>query len=341
MRIFNNKKVCFILWYHYGRRFSVLSEYLQCRTLLVKHLIRSRGLLWKLFFWGDYSYKAIVTLLFLFYHRPEVVIASSPPTLCPIICWIYCTFLRKKLVVDAHNGAFREPWVSVPFHLKILKSATVVLVHNHEYKSYLEQLYPEIRFNTLNDRIPVLESSNRNKLSNEQKYFFVISSWSPDEPLNEILNAIQLYLDQNQNGIRFRITGNYNKNVELYQRYSRIKGIEFIGFIDDEGYLKGLKNAYGVIALTILPMVQQCAAMEAVGAAVPMIVPDFKTNRRLFSKGAVFTSIDALKIKESIEELCEKRSTLLDGIKEDKDHLIKEWEHDFTELNRIVELKRL
>jgi len=241
-------------------------------------------------------------------------------------------------VVDAHNGAFREPWVSVPFHLRILKSATVVIVHNHEYENHLRQLYPDIRFHVLHDRIPIIDSSFGNKSAKAQKYILIISSWSPDEPLKEICKALQLYQEQNGNGIIFQISGDYSKNIELYNKYSRIDGINFLGFIDDNEYKKVLRNAFGVIALTTLPMVQQCAAMEAVGACVPMIIPDFDTNRRLFTKGAIFTSIDALNIKKAIEKLLNNRSILLDSIKEVREYLNREWESEFVELNKIVEL---
>ena len=332
-----NNKCVFILWYNYGgRRFKVLCEYLQCEPFLVKHLIKSRGIFWKLFFWIDYSYKGIVTLFFLTYYKPDIVFAQSPPSLCPIFCSIYCNIFKKKLIVDAHNGAFRKPWIRVPFYTRALEAATIVIVHNYEIKNYLSEVYRNIRFHTLHDRIPEFELSEGNGLSPIEKYFLIITSYDADEPMREIFDAASLILSKNQHDISFLVTGDYNKNIDLYHKYHRVDGIEFLGFIDDTEYGKLLVHAYGVIALSTLPMVQQCAAMEAMGADVPVIVTDSKTNRRLFYKGALFTNPDSQSITKSIDEFMKKRPTLRTGMEEIKSQLHKEWDRDFAELNEII-----
>jgi hypothetical protein len=110
-----------------------------------------------------------------------------------------------------------------------------------------------------------------------------------------------------------------------------------LGYINDVAYINFLHNAYGVVALSTLKMVQQCAAMEAIGANIPIIVTDSKTNRRLFYKGAVFTNPESLSIKKSIEDFLKMRSILHEDIKEIKSHLNEEWKNDFSELIKIIE----
>ena len=269
-----NKKVVSTLWYHYDRRLTVLSDYLHARTIFVNHLIQSRGKLWKLFFWVDYFYKAIYTLSLLVYFKPEVVIAASPPSLCPVFCGIYCKIFKKNLVVDAHNSAFQQPWISVPFYLKILQLAKVVIVHNYEYENYLKKKYANIKFIALHDKIPEFQSNEENKLLKCRKYFLIVLSYSYDEPLIEIFDAIKSFLSKEHFDIIFKITGNYKKKLDLYNKYNDVDGIEFLGFVEKIKYDNLLYNAFGVIALTTSQMLQQCAGMEAIGAKVPVIVSD-------------------------------------------------------------------
>ena len=328
-----------ILWYHYGRRAVVLSEHLNAKTLFVNHLIKSRGIIWKLFFWADYAYKGLYTLLFLVYYKPDVVFATSPPAFCPIFCWAYCKVFRKKLIVDAHNSAFTGRWISTPFYKNVLQSAFMVIVHNYEYEKYLKKKYPNIRFHTLHDKIPTFKPVNgkNGKDTDNRKHFLLPISYGYDEPVEQLFEAIESFLNrENTLNIGFKITGNYLKRKDLYERYNRVDGIEFLGFVDFNIYDNLLRNAFGVIALTTAQMVQQCAVIEAMGASVPVIVTETETNLRLFYRGAVFTKVDVSGIENAIREFVYKRPELAEGVEAVRNHWHKRWETDFEKLNRRV-----
>lgn len=266
-------------------------------------------------------------------YRANIVIAQSPPSLCPIVCGIYCRIFNKKLIVDAHHSAFVKPWLNVPFYFVALRFAVTVIVHNNETEKNLKKKYTGIKFFTLYDKIPEFPVSEKT----QEDYFFVVLSYSSDEPLEEMFESFKSYLSKEKRKIPFRITGNYRKKKDMYYKYYDLTGIEFLGFVDNSEYEYLLTNAFGVIALSISQDVQQCASIEAIGASVPIIVTDTDTNRRLFFKGAIFTEPDRICIETAIHEFILKKEKLLEGIKEVKSFWIERWGKDFQNLIERIE----
>jgi len=254
-----------------------------------------------------------------------------------MFCWIYCTTFRRKLIVDGHNNAFDEPWISLPYYMDILSSSKMVMVHNEELERYLKIKYRSILFYILPDKIPDFPLQNENKQNPQKKYFLVPLSFAPDEPLEEMFDGITLFLVTMKYPVEFIITGDYMRKREIHDKYHSVQGIRFIGYVENRTYESLLTNAFGVIALTKQQMTQQCAAVEAMGANVPLIVSDTDTNRRLFSQGAIITSMDRTGIKNSLERFLQDRGVLSDGIIEMKRYWDQEWEKAFTGLKNSLE----
>ena len=296
----------------------------------------SRGLLWKLFFWVDYLYKTLITLFFLLKEKPTHVFAVSPPSFCPMICWFYCKISGIKLAVDAHNRTFSKRWISVPFIEKVLHSADIVIVHNDEFYRYLKTIFPQIRFFILQDKIPSLLSRKEDNTFISEKYFLAVLSYYDDEPVEQILIAAKKYLEVNGINIKFKLTGNYLKKKHLYRKYSSVNGIEFLGFVDQSTYNQLVVNAFGIIALTIEDMLQQCASIEAMGAGIPLIISNTDTNRRLFFKGAVITDIDPISIKRSFEIFVKDKEKLLLEMRELKIYWEEQWNKAFAKLGTLM-----
>lgn len=327
----------FIAWGTYCRRSDVLGKYFNYPVLFINYLISNRNILWRYFFWVDYIFKGIYTLLYLIHKNPKYVFAQSPPSFCPMFCWIYCKVFRRKLIVDGHNNAFDEPWISFPYYIDILSSSKMVMVHNEELEKYLKIKYSNIPFYTLPDKIPDFPLQNENIQNPQKAYFLAPLSFSPDEPFEEMFDAITLFLATMKFPMEFIITGNYMRKHEIYDKYHNVQGIRFLGYVDNPTYDNLLTNAFGVIALTKRQMTQQCAAVEAMGANVPLIVSDTDTNRRLFPQGAIITSIDRNSIKNSLEQFIRERGDLLDGIAERKKFLNRQWDEAFIGLKNHLE----
>ncbi len=238
----------------------------------------------------------------------------------------------KQLVIDGHNGAFMDPWIKVPFYNYVLRNSSVVLVHNEEFYKHVREKFKKINFFTLPDSLPDLSSYSLNSSGNI-KYFLVILSFAYDEPLKELFTGIKEYLAENSTNIEFYITGNFNNNIEIYNNYNALKDIKFLGFIDDEKYLRLLKNAFGIISLSTREMVQQCAVVEAVGAEVPLVCSDNETNRRIFNKGAILTRNNHEDIYYAIQKFVLNETKLRREIQAIKNN----WQTDFE--NKLYGLK--
>jgi glycosyltransferase involved in cell wall biosynthesis len=239
--------------------------------------------------------------------------------------------------VDGHNNAFDEPWISFPYYMDILMASSMVLVHNDELENFLREKYQNVAFYILPDKIPNFSVQHKNERSPQKAYFLIPLSFAPDEPIEEMFDAITLFLGTTKDPMEFVITGNYMRKPEIHDAYHGVQGIRFTGYVDNRTYEDLLANAFGVIALTKRQMTQQCAAVEAMGANVPLIVSDTDTNRRLFPQGAIITGIDRTGIKTSLEQFLQDRGTLLEGIIEMKTYWDQSWEKAFLGLeNRLA-----
>jgi glycosyltransferase involved in cell wall biosynthesis len=272
----------FIAWVTWSRRPVGLSEWFGLEPIFID-LFPKRGLFWNLFFPIDYLMKSLSTLAELLKHRPRIVFAQSGPSFCPMTVSFYRLFFKCRMVVDCHNSAFEKPWIQVPFYLRILRNANLVLVHNDEWFDYLQKQYPDVPLFCLPDPIPEFPEDQ-----NTGSHVLISMSYSADEPIREVLEGIRIYRHRGGK-LEFKITGNWRKMEKLCLPFHEVDGLEFTGFVSNERYQEFLLTAAGVGAFSVRDMVQQCATVEAVGAGIPIVTSDSSTSRRLFPQGAVLT----------------------------------------------------
>ncbi len=327
------EKYLVVTWYHFHRRSDSLAKALGCESLFI-NITRKSKFKWKYLIWLNYLYRILATYFFLITKKPDIIVAVSPPSLCPIFIYFYAKIFGKKLIIDAHNGAFMNPWIKIPSYLHILKKASLVLVHNDEFENYLISKYRGVNFFTLPDKLPDFGLSLKLNNSHEEKYFFVILSFASDEPVIEIFNALKEYLVQKDKKIGFFISGNFD--IDIYNTFSIVPGIKFLGYVNNDEYVVLLKNAFGVISLSTREMVQQCAVVEAISAEVPLICSDNLTNRRILSGGAIFTKNDRQDICKSIIDFLGKRYLLHQEILEVKRKWESDWQGKFSQLKHLV-----
>ena len=134
-------------------------------------------------------------------------------------------YFKTKTVIDSHNGAFEKLWMNVPFHIWALRNASIVTLHNQEIFKRLvsNKKLSDINFMILGSRLP--EYPTISKDNKEKKYFLVISTFSSDEPMENLLEGITIFLSNNNNNFKFKVTGNYKKKRYLYEKYSKYKNI--------------------------------------------------------------------------------------------------------------------
>ena len=325
-----NKKIIFISWTDFGRHTELLGEALGTDIFFIKGLIKSRRLTWRLLFPLDYLIKGLKTVKILLRIRPSVVFVQNPPSLAPILIVMCSKYFKTKTVIDSHNGAFEKLWMNVPFHIWALRNASIVTLHNQEIFKRLvsNKKLSDINFMILGSRLP--EYPTISKDNKEKKYFLVISTFSSDEPMENLLEGITIFLSNNNNNFKFKVTGNYKKKRYLYEKYSKYKNIEFLGFVDDNKYNHLVVNAYGIISLSTRDDVQQMALIEAIGAEVPFISSKNLTNVSLFGDQMILIDNIPNKIVEGINSFIQNKKVLDKNVFDIKVAQKSKWEKDFN-----------
>lgn len=324
----NNNKVIFITWTTYSPHSLLLSEAFNSKIFFVENLINSRGLLWKLFFLFDYIYKAYATIRIINKQAPKIVIMQSPPTLTPIVIILYSFLKKYKTVIDSHNGAFEKPWDSVPFYKWILRKADIVIVHNQQLLNNLRNndSYKQINFKLLNSKL-----SDYSDIKKDVKpYILIVSSFSGDEPMEILLEGIGLFNKNNPATTHFKLTGNYNKKPEIFNKFNNDSGIEFLGFVATEHYRQLVVNAEALISMSTRDDVQQFALMEAIGAETPFISNRNQTNQMLFGDSMILVDILPEKIAIGLAMFIKDKYTFQNKIKDLKILFQNKWNSDFS-----------
>ncbi len=326
-----NQKIIFISWTPYGRHTELLGKSLNAEIFYISKFIKFKGILWKLLFPVDYLLKSIKSFHILINKKPTIVFVQNPPSIAPVVIVLFSKFLKFKTVIDSHNGAFEKPWVNTPFHIWALRNATIITIHNSVLFNRLtsDKKFSNINFKILNSRLSEFPSNLKEK--SQEKYFLIISSFSADEPMEILLQGLTLFSKDNNNW-KFKITGNYKKGKDLYNKYSENGSIEFLGFVDDKTYDYLLVNAFGIMALSTRDDVQQFALMEAVGAEVPFISNKNKTNIDLFGDKMVLIENDFDKVSEGINDFINNKNELDKNIVDIKIQQKAKWESEFNKL---------
>jgi glycosyltransferase involved in cell wall biosynthesis len=328
------KKTIFISWTSYHSHTQQLGKAFNAEIFYIGNLINSRNLIWKLFFLLDYFYKSVRTIFVILRTRPTIVVVQNPPSIAPVVIVFFSLIIKYKTVIDSHNGAFEKPWVNLPFHTWALRHSNIVIVHNNQvFKEVTdEKNFQNINFKKLGSKPSDFDIKERK--TEESPYFLVIATFHNDEPMEILLKGIREYNNNNTSSLKFKVTGNYKKNLNLYNEFSKDKNIEFLGFISQDDYNLLLTNAYGSIALSTRDNVQQYAVIESISAGVPFISSDNMTNRELFGNKAILTENAPTAIAESIELFISDRERLLNNVLRVKKTFIERWQKEFNNIQK-------
>lgn len=281
----------------------------------------------------EYIKKSYKSLYIIFKVKPLLLFTEDPPPISSIIAIIIRPLLKYKFVIDAHNGAFENPMISIPGHKLALKKADAILVHNNPLKYLVEndKRFKDCKFFTLNDPIPEIPYY---KSDDNKNYLLVVTTFHGDEPIEIVLEGIIAFLSKYPDTeIEFRLTGNFNKKIHLYYKYKHPK-IIFLGFVEQKIYHQKLVNALGVISYSVRERVQQFALMEALGAGVPFISNKNLTNLELFDNKMVLTEITPDAIAEGIQKFLLSREALLSNINSLKHNLSAKRAEDLAKIKK-------
>jgi len=258
-----------------------------------------------------YVLQTIHTLCLLFRERPRVVFVQDPPIFAGLSVFLYHRMARVLFghshktgyVVDAHTGAFLHPWWK-PFRWlqKIVYRRALGVIATNRTLANVAQSW---QANGIALAGPPIEIPPGEAMVLSDSFNLVlINSFSDDEPLAQAIEAVD-----GQPDVHLYITGNVRKAPSGMVE-NKPANVTFTGFLPDDDYLKLLRGADAVMALTYEDYTLQLGGMEAVDAGKPLITSDLSFLREYFSLGTVHVPNDAEGVRSGIRRVQQNRTSL-------------------------------
>jgi glycosyltransferase involved in cell wall biosynthesis len=158
----------------------------------------------------------------------------------------------------------------------------------------------------------------------------VINTFSPDEPLEEVLDAAATLPE-----VQFYITGNLLRAKRaLFER--KPDNVRFTGFLPDEEYYGLLRAVQAVMVLTTDNYTMQRGACEAVSLGKPVITSDWPILKEYFGKGTIHVDNSAQGIREAVIKMRRVRERLENEIAVLQQQHWQEWQHKHAVLKELL-----
>lgn len=290
-------KPIFIAWTAHNRRSQLIAKSLGMPLYLI-HALKRRYILAPL----RYLLQTAHTLAILWRERPTLVFVQNPPILAVLVVYLYAKVRSAAYIIDSHTGALLAPWWrwSLPLHAFLSRRALATIVTNDHLAAMVSEWTDKIF--VLAD-IPTKFPSGRPYPMEATFNIAVINTFSPDEPIDEVVEAAR-----GLPGIQFYITGDLIRAKRSYLKQHPLN-VRFTGFLPDEDYFGLLSSVQCVLVLTTDNHTMQRGACEAVWLAKPIITSDWPVLRTHFHKGTVHVdnSVEGIQagIKRARENLAQ------------------------------------
>jgi len=259
-----------IAWKKLSRRSELLTQALNGKMLFFKDNL-------------PYIRATIKTFSYVIRQKPRVLLLQLPQG--PLLLEAY--FLKKligcKIIADVHTGfLLSTEWkglvLNAPF-VKLLSLADIVVAHNETQIEIIPK-------NVKNKTVVVYDPWNFIEIENntikQEKYMVFPASFAPDEPLEEIIKAV----NATKQPLKLYITGNWKHAPEL-KKYETEK-IQFTGFLSNQEFNKLLSGASAIITGTTREYTTMMSAWEAIAYNKPLAVTATKTLKTMYSPYAIF-----------------------------------------------------
>jgi glycosyltransferase involved in cell wall biosynthesis len=240
-----------------------------------------------------YILQAFHTLFILFKERPSAVHVQNPPFVAGLVVDLYCRISGAKYVLHYHSAAFLPIWDwALPLQKYIARQATTNIVTNN----YWAEIVKSWGGHTLVMTDPFLDLPQSKPFQMREGFNLAfVSTFAPDEPLAEVLQAAKSLPEVN-----FFITGDKSKKPASFFENAP-SNVTFTGFLDpDRDYPGLLRSADVIMVLTTRDHTLQLGGCEAVAVGKPLITSDWPYLREVFPKGTIYVSDSAESIREGI-----------------------------------------
>jgi hypothetical protein len=326
-------KTVFLVWAPHSIRAKNLAERLDAQLYLISYKFKKK-------IYSPIKYLKLFTntLFILEKERPQVIICQIPPIFCALATIVhqYLTGAKCNIAIDMHTGAFDKPWSYLrPLNRWIMKKVYMVIVTNYELK---DNICSDIKRKTivLEDPLPYFEvargkKQEKGEQKNDRFKVAVISSFAPDEPLAEILDAAAT-----MSGIQFFITGDKSKAAKHILE-KKINNVIFTGFLDYNDYISLLQGVNAIMVLTKRNKTMLAGAYESLALEKPLITSDWPPLKRYFYKGTVHVDNSSKEIQEAIDNVRKRAEEIEKDISDLRIEKTKEWDKKFMTFKHFLE----
>jgi glycosyltransferase involved in cell wall biosynthesis len=318
------ENMMFISWIAFSRRGQLISKQFKLKHYQIQSL-KHKYFLSPL----RYILQTLTTIRILFRENPKIVFVQNPPIFAPIVVYLFVKLKNAKFVIDSHTGALLAPWWkwSLPLHSYLSRRALVTIVTNQHLAQKINNwgakafILPDI---------PIVFPEGRRVKLKKKFSIVVINTFSPDEPIKEILEAALSLPD-----IHFYITGDIIQAKKVYLK-SYSKNVEFTNFLPDDDYIGLLRAVQAIMVLTNDNHTMQRGACEALSLGKPIITSNWPILRNFFNKGTVYVDNTSIGIKNGIIEARSNLERLKREILNLKKERYSEWKEQYNNLTNLL-----
>ena len=281
----------FLVWgaRHGSQRSDYLAQYL---GMDLKHIYitAKQGKYYAPF---KYLYQLIATLIFLVRKRYQVVFIQDPPIFAVLPVYLYSLLFPTKFIIDAHTPPLLHPiWAwTLPLHRFLSRRAVTTIVTN----DYLQELVASWGANAFVLADPPIEPniSRPMHLNDNGLNVVMVSSASPDEPVEEVLKAAQDLPE-----IRFHITGDHMKSHQ-HMIDNAPPNVHFTGYLRED-FFPLLDAADIIIDLCVEDYQFLSGANEALWLGKPLITSKGPVLEGYFDRGTIHVDNTASDIRQGL-----------------------------------------
>jgi glycosyltransferase involved in cell wall biosynthesis len=264
---------------------------------------------------------AFRTIGLLLRVRPSLLFVQNPSVQLAALAALLKPLCGYTLVVDRHsNFDFSDTEHGLFNFLSNygIRKADLTIVTNESIQRLVEAKGG--RALILQDLLPSLAAKNDARGGGPLRVVYVCS-FSPDEPVEEVLEAARL-LDRN---LHVYVTGRVSGAFAAMAQTAP-STLTFTGFLPEIEYQDLLGSAHVIVALTKREHTLLCGAYEGVSLRKPLILSNQEALRNYFTKGVVFTENKPEAIAAAIRTATQDRARLSAEL----DELVPELQADWT-----------
>lgn len=312
-----------ITWENQRRSIS-LAEHFGCKLYLLEYSGWSRYL------------KSILETVHIISKNPDIVFVQNPSMVLATLACFLKRFYNIKVIVDRHTTFRLNKPESKSFRVRIfnflhrytVRHADLTIITNNFLAKKVESIGGKSF--VLPDKVPTFSKVEKVKLKGKHNFFF-ISSFSNDEPIEEVFAAMKELPED----MVLYISGNYKKLAKEVLD-TKPANVILTGFLSEQDFINMLGSVDGILVLTTSDYVMLCGCYEAVSVEKPLITSDKDVLKEYF-KSAFFVDNKAKSIAASFKEIIKNPQKYSADMSASKKEIVSSWDQAYKNLESTLE----